>query len=279
MFETLEAITARPAPFEFYTAADLWTDPHTSERMLQYHLNSELDVSSRNHAFIDRSAEWIADYFKLGDGSEVIDFGCGPGLYASRLARKKAAVTALDFSPRSIQYARDQAASEGLNIHYEHANYLEFEPEGRFDLAIMIMCDFCALSPAQRRTMLEKFHRILKPGGAILLDVYSLPAFEKREETFSCEIDSLAGFWSPMKYYGFLSVHKYEDEKAVLDKYTLIEANRARTVYNWLQYFTPETLQAEFEGAGFKVESILGDVAGSVFDPVSDEFAIIARRP
>jgi hypothetical protein len=55
MFEELERINARSEPFEFYTASDLWTDEHTSEQMLSFHLNEDVDVSSRNAAFIDRS--------------------------------------------------------------------------------------------------------------------------------------------------------------------------------------------------------------------------------
>ena len=47
MFEQLEDINTRPKPFEFYTAADLWADEYTSSQMLAYHLNTEIDVSSR----------------------------------------------------------------------------------------------------------------------------------------------------------------------------------------------------------------------------------------
>ena len=117
MFEELERINSRPKPFEFYTASDLWTDEHTSKQMLSYHLNEEVDVSSRNAAFIDRSVEWIASHFNVRDGTKIADFGCGPGLYASRLARKQADVTGVDFSKRSIQHAQEVASSEGLSIH------------------------------------------------------------------------------------------------------------------------------------------------------------------
>ncbi len=58
MFEELNRINARPKPFEFYTASDLWTDEYLSEQMLSYHLNKDVDLSSRNAAFIDRSAEY-----------------------------------------------------------------------------------------------------------------------------------------------------------------------------------------------------------------------------
>ncbi|MEE8434224.1 MAG: methyltransferase domain-containing protein, partial [bacterium] len=116
MFEMLEIINTRPKPFEFYTASDLWADEHTSKQMLSYHLNEEIDVSSRNAAFIDLSVEWITSHFNIGAGTKIGDFGCGPGLYATRLARRQADVTGVDFSKRSIQHAQEVASSEGLSI-------------------------------------------------------------------------------------------------------------------------------------------------------------------
>lgn len=279
MFATLEKINERPEPFQFYTASDLWTDEHTSAQMLLCHLNEEIDLSSRNTRFIDQSVEWIVSRFDIGAGAKVADFGCGPGLYATRLAQRKADVTGIDFSKRSIQYAQEVALKEGLPIHYVNQNYLDFETDDRFHLIMMIMCDFCALSPVQRKQMLSKFYTILEPGGSVLLDVYSLTAFEQREEAATYEKNLLDGFWSSNKYYGFLNTFKYEKEKVVLDKYTLIEASRTRTVYNWLQYFSPETLEKEFVDVGFAIDTLYADVAGSPFGPENTELAIVAKKP
>jgi len=278
VFEEIENINTRPEPFEFYTASDLWTDDHTSKQMLTFHLNEEIDVSSRNAAFIDRSVEWIASQLNVGAGTKIVDFGCGPGLYATRLAQRQADVTGIDFSKRSVQYAQEVATREGLSIHYINQNYLEFETDDRFHLVLMIMCDFCALSPSQRKKILSKFHTILEPDGSALLDVYSLTAFGQRQEAATYEANLLNGFWSPNRYYGFLNTFKYEEEKVVLDKYTLIEASRTRTIYNWLQYFSPEALEREFAECGFTIEKLYSDVAGSPFDPETTEMAIVARK-
>lgn len=278
MFEELERINERPEPFQFYTASDLWTDEHTSKQMLSFHLNESIDVSSRNTEFIDRSVEWIVTEFNIGMDFKIADFGCGPGLYAARLAKRGANVTGIDFSGRSIEHAKNAAAREQLDINYVKQNYLEFETEDRFDLVLMIMCDFCALSPTQRKGLLSKFHRILKPSGSVLLDVYSLSAFEQREETATYEVNQLNGFWSQNRYYGFLNTFKYDEEKVVLDKYTIIELNRTREVYNWLQYFAPEDLEREFIEAGFSVKGFYSDVAGTPYDRKSSEFAVIANK-
>ena len=200
MFEEMEKINMRPKPFEFYTAEDLWTDVHTSKMMLSYHLNADIDVSSRNPKFISRSVDWIAAQFNIGADTKISDFGCGPGLYTTKLARKQAIVTGIDFSEHSIQYAQEVAKQEGLSIRYECGNYLDYETDNRFNLVLMIMCDFCALSPSQRKKLLNIFYEILEPGGSVLLDVYSLTAFEQRQEKSIYDKNLLEGFWSPKKY-------------------------------------------------------------------------------
>jgi SAM-dependent methyltransferase len=278
MFEELERINERPEPFQFYTASDLWTDEHTSKQMLACHLNETIDVSSRNAEFINRSVEWIATELNIGRDFKIADFGCGPGLYAAPLAKRGANVTGIDFSERSIEYAKGVAAREQLNISYVKQNYLEFETGDRFDLVLMIMCDYCALSPSQRKGILRIFHRVLKPGKSVLLDVYSLSAFEQKEEVATYEVNQLNGFWSPHRYYGFLNTFKYDEEKVALDKYTIIELDRTRNVYNWLQYFAPEDLEREFIKAGFSVKGLYSDVAGTPYDRESHEFAVIANR-
>lgn len=77
------------------------------------------------------------------------------------LATCGADVTGIDFSPRPITYAKKAAARKRLNIRYLHHDYLEFDTDEQFDLVLMIMCDFCALSPVQRKGPLRKFHRML----------------------------------------------------------------------------------------------------------------------
>ena len=278
MFAKLEEINSRPKPYEVYTAADLWTDEHTSKQMLTYHLNPDIDVSSRKKEFIEQSASWIAAHFGVGQGTKVADFGCGPGLYTKRLAELGANVAGIDFSKRSIEYAKEVAAREQLNISYMNQNYLEFETNDRFDLILMIFCDFCALSPEQRMLMLRKFHELLLSGGSLLLDVYSLNAYRQREEVTTYGPNLLDGFWSAEKYYGFQNTFKYDEKKVVLDKYTIVESAGTRTIYNWLQYFSPDTVQKEFEQAGFAVQAKYSDVAGTPFDGTALEFAVVGRK-
>ncbi len=112
----------------------------------------------------------------------------------------------------------------------------------------------------------------------MLLDVYSLYAFEQRKEAATYEYNLLSGFWSPENYYGFLNTLKYEREKTVLDKYTIVEASQTKTIYNWLQYFSLKSLRKEFRENGFIIGECYSDVAGTPFSPDSSEFAIVANK-
>jgi SAM-dependent methyltransferase len=278
MFEKLKLINQRPDVWARYTAALLWTDEHTSEQMLQFHLNPEVDISSRRIEFIDRSVAWMKDRFGIGADTTVCDFGCGPGLYTSRFAEFGAEVTGIDFSARSIDYARSQAEKASLPINYLNQDYLQFESETRFNLITLLMCDFCALSPQQRAQLLGRFHRLLEDDGHVVLDVYSLAGFAQREEVTTYAHNLLNGFWAAEEYYGFLNTFLYAEERVALDKYALFTQGREWEVYNWLQYFSPEALRKEVELAGFTIADIYADVAGGEYDESKSEFAVVLMK-
>jgi hypothetical protein len=101
--------------------------------------------------------------------------------------------------------------------------------------------------------------------------------FDRREESATYGPNLLDGFWSSEEYYGFLSTFKYDEERVLLDKYTIVERDRTRQVFNWLQCFEPSEVKSEFDRCGLHVVELLGDVAGKVYDPHADEFAVVAR--
>ena len=277
MCYNLSQINNRPRPWEFHTSDMLWTDTHIAKQMMSYHLNETVDAASRNHAFIKDSVTWMTNRFSIGEGECVADFGCGPGLYTLPLAQTGARVTGIDFSENSLRYARERATEQGIDINYTMQDYLDYETEQKFDLIIMIMCDFCALSPAQRGTILRKFRRLLKPSGSVVLDVYTTHWFWQKQEAATYEHNHMNGFWSADDYYTFVNSFKYDSEQLVLDQYTVIEASRTRMIYNWQQTYSRESLMHEFTENGLNIREWYADVAGRKYDPHATEMAIIAQ--
>ncbi len=86
------------------------------------------------------------------------------------------------------------------------------------------------------------------------------------------------GFWAPGDYFGFLTTYLYDQEKLALDRYLIVEHERRREVFNWLQYFAPETITAELRANGFSVEEIVDVLSGAAARPEPGEFAVIAGR-
>jgi len=148
-----------------------WDDPHISARMLDAHLNPDIDAASRRPETIDRSVTWLIESLALHTGDSVLDLGCGPGLYASRFARAGLRVTGVDYSRRSIAYATRYASENSLDITYRYQNYLELTDEGQYDAVLLIYGDFCPLNPEQRAKLLGNIAHALKPDGKFVLDV------------------------------------------------------------------------------------------------------------
>jgi len=276
MFNKLKEINNKPKPFEFYTTEKLWNDEHISKKMLQYHLDENNCLASRDSKFIDASVNWIADKFHIKPGTKIYELGCGPGLYSCRFADLGAKVTAIDFSQRSIEYAKNKAANNNQDINYITMNYLDYTPAEKFDLVTLIYDDFCTLSPAQRARLLKIIKNCIKEDGAFLLDAASLHYFESVSENSYYGRDIMDGFWSEQEYYGFYNLFKYQNEKIILEKYSIFEKDKTWQIYNWLQCYQTSTLEEEFEKAGFRHFEFFADVCGTPANSGSDELALIA---
>lgn len=268
----------RPEPFSAYTTPEFWDDPHISAQMLAAHLDPNFDAASRQHDFIDRAVEWIVSSLGLGTGSSVLDLGCGPGLYACRLARKGMVVRGIDVSRRSIAYASEVATAENLSAEFVVSNYLEDDLGGPYDAALLVYEDFCVLSPQQRSVLLTKINSALAPGGAFVMDLTSAARFGTERDAIRRESNLQNGFWAPPPYEGVHETWTYPDLRLILERFTITTSEATRQYWNWMQCFTPDEVAAELQHAGFEPPSVFGDLAGAPYDPESPTFAVVARR-
>jgi len=266
----------KPAPFET-GEPHFWTDPHIARQMLAFHLDPTGEAASRRPETIDSITHWIATSVGLRQGDSILDLGCGPGLYAERLAQAGFCVTGVDFSQNSIDYATAQAAQKQLPIQYRCQNYLELDEPAQYAAVLLIYGDFCPLSPQQREKLLGNVGRALKPGGCFILDV-TTPRCREKYGLKNGWYAAGGGFWKPGPHLVLEQGFSYPDD-LFLDQYTVIEADGRISVYrNWFQDYSPETIRAELGAAGFAIESLMGDLTGRPFSPDSEWIGLVARK-
>ncbi len=110
----------------------------------------------------------------LGDvrGLEVVDVACGTGRACRHLARRGARVTGLDFAPRTLEAARQEANEAGLAIDFRLYDALEPPPPdlmSRFDVGLTISCLAMACGKAEIfEQALGHLVSFVRPGGRFL---------------------------------------------------------------------------------------------------------------
>ena len=153
-----------------------WHQPDFSERMLREHLSEDHDAASRRSETIDAHIDWIHDHLLKGHAAKILDLGCGPGLYTSRLAQRGHECVGIDYSPASIAYATDHARAHNLRCNYVHEDIRLAEYGTGFDLVMLIFGEFNVFRPSDAREILRKAHRALTEGGLLLLEPHTFAA-------------------------------------------------------------------------------------------------------
>lgn len=259
------------------SATNFWDEEHISQQMLAAHLDKNFEGASRKFTFIDASADWIKNNLPPRQFPQLLDVGCGPGLYTERFCSLGYQVTGIDFSKRSIAYAKHSAQKQTLAIDYHYQDYLTMDFYSAFDLATFIYCDYGALSTANRALILQKIYQALKPGGRLLLDVFSLAKFQAFAEARTWEHFPLGGFWRAEPYLEIKNCVKYP-EHVTLEQYVIVTDTRSDAFYIWNTYFTPDKLEKETTAAGFRTIALYGDVSGSTYSAASPTLALLVEK-
>lgn len=272
-----------PAPFE-PSDAPFWDDPHIAVALLAAHLDDAVEAASRPGPTIDRAVAWLVDRGLAGPGIRVLDVGCGPGLFAERLARLGCHVTGIDLSRSSLAHARAAAERAGLAIDYRRADFLELADVGCYDVVLQSFGELSTFAPDVRDDLLARVRQALVPGGAFVFDASRPrlhPPTGRRWEA------SQGGFWRPGPHVVLEErfVTPADDGTQVAcDQYVVVDGGGGAgggggvTTYRmWFHDHTPASLVAVVEAAGFAVEEVCGSLAG---DPVTDDgewLAVVAR--
>lgn len=277
MKKIFEILTRKPELYE-QTSRNIWDDPYISKRMLEAHLDTSLDSATRNREFVKRSVEWIAHIVPATKYPNLLDLGCGPGIYAEMFKEQGYCVEGIDLSKNSIAYARKSALEKGLTIEYILGDYLKHPFTRKYNLITLIYCDFGVLSPNDRKVLLKKVYNTLHHNGVLIFDVFTPLKYKNESEDNSWEINE-NGFWHEKLCLTLKSFYRYDDENTYLNRYTVVTEDEEIFVYNvWEHTFTSKELKDDLEHAGFKNIRFFGDVAGAMCSESDYTICVVAEK-
>ena len=102
------------------------------------------------------------------DVADLLEVAPGPGYFAIELARLgRFRVTGLDISQTFVEIATENARQAGVTVDFRHGNASATPfADGSFDL---VVCQAAFKNFSQPVRALDEMHRILRPGGAALV--------------------------------------------------------------------------------------------------------------
>jgi SAM-dependent methyltransferase len=277
MIEKLIHLAKKPLPYEPSTHK-FWDDAHISKSMLDAHLDQTHDGASRNLQFIEQSVHFIQTLAPSQEKTELLDLGCGPGLYAERFAKHGYRVTGVDISKSSIEYAKQEAHKNNQAIHYLHMNYLNINFKDQFDVITLIYCDYAVLAKADRLKLLKKIKNALKDGGLFIFDVFTKNQYDRVTENTSWYASAGSGFWKDGPHL-CLEQHFIYENKIRLNQYIVTDQHDSINIYRiWDQYFDVDSLASELEEVNLKISKVYSDVSGKPYDHKSKTMAVIVTK-
>lgn len=192
-----------------------------------------------NTPLIDLDQAFVQEMLPSPRG-RVADLGCGAGRVSLALARRGFPVLAVDLSKAMLEQVHRQAAAENLQIDCLEANLVELG-EIPAESCADAVCLFSTLGMIRgsenRAKAVTEFHRILAPGGQLLLHAHQF-------------------WWNLRQYGGATWMSRHLIESLALKKVELGDRFATyRGVPNfYLHSFRNRELRGLLTKAGFEIE-------------------------
>ncbi len=140
---------------------------------------------------------WVVEHVPWQGGEQVLDVGCGTGVYLPYYRRYTPHMTALDLSPEMVVQVRAQWPD--VDVLVANAMHLPF-PSASFDVAFANHVLFFV--PDINRALRE-IHRILRPGGWFVAATNAQKALHRLHTLHAAALRSIGRRPHPLRHVRF----------------------------------------------------------------------------
>ncbi|MFF2658131.1 class I SAM-dependent methyltransferase [Kitasatospora sp. NPDC058032] len=123
---------------------------------------------------------WTA---RLDRGAVLLDYGCGYGRLAGELAALGFSdVEGVDVAPELVARARAEQPAARFSVLTDPPRIER--PDGAYDAAFLFAVLTCVPDDAAQEALVAELHRVLRPGGLLLVSDYLLQPDERNQERY-----------------------------------------------------------------------------------------------
>ena len=220
-------------------------------------------------------------------GGPLLELGCGTGRLLLPLARAGFEITGVDMSPRMLAISKEKVNAAGLSaqVTLVQADMREVDLPERFRMAFIAINSFMHLTTLDDQLQaLHNVHRLLLPGGLLVIDVDNPQAQHLLEADGRLD---LQGRWfdpssgaTVLKYLSRTldAARQLQDVLFIYDEVFpdgTIRRTLAPFQARYLYRFEGELL---LDKAGFTPEQVYGSYDLDAYESASERMIFVARR-
>jgi SAM-dependent methyltransferase len=114
--------------------------------------------------------EYLLDFLDVQDTDEVLEIGCGPGLWTDLVSRRCHHITAIDISRDMLMQARKRVQPE--NVTFQQVNFDEYDDSRTYDKVFSVRVIEYFSDPLQT---VRKMCELTKKGGKVVVVTKTSP--------------------------------------------------------------------------------------------------------
>jgi len=258
-----------------------WHDPGFSARMLEEHLSQAHDMASRRAAGVGAHVRWIHEELLSGRASQVLDLGCGPGLYANRLAELGHECVGVDYSPASIAHAKRTAKERRLRCTFRLEDIRHADYGVGFDLVMLIFGEFNVFRPDDASSIVGRAYAALGHGGQLLIEPHTAAAVEAMGQQGRSWRSAETGLFSDRPHLCLTEGIWDPESRTATVRYFVVDAATGAVTQHaqTLQAYTDAEYRAALAGQGFAGARFFSSLGGQERAEAEGDFiAIVAKK-